>query len=223
MTGDHARAPKQSRSRESFDRVLDAALQLLGEGGYPALTLAEVSRRSRVSIGSIYCRVDSKDDLFRAVHARAIADIEQEFSTIVTRIRRRRLPLRDLVPLLVRELALHLQRHARLLAAFIERGSRDPVVGALGRKAHAQTALDFRLLLLERHTEFVHKDPEQAAATCFHVVYGTVARYLGFGIQHEHAGAGEGNWKQLIADLGLMCLAFLTADLHAITGTTREK
>ncbi len=214
----HARAPKQNRSRESFDRVLDAASQLLIEGGFRALTLAEVSRRSRVSIGSIYCRVDSKDDLFRSLQARSIAAIEQEFSTIVTRIRRRRLPLRELVPLVVRELAMHLQRHARLLGAFIERGSSDPVVAALGRKAHAQTGLDFRLLLLERHNEIVHPDPEQAAATCFHVVYGTAARYLGLGIQHDHGGAGEGNWKQLIADLGLMCLAFLVADLRAITG-----
>jgi len=215
---EHTRTPKQNRSRQSFDRVLEAATALVAEGGYRALTLAEVSRRSRVSIGSIYCRVKSKEDLFRAVHARALAIIEADFAAIATRIRRRRLPLKELVPLLVRELALHLQRHARLLASFIERGGLDPEVAALGRRSHAQTALDFRLLLLDRHAEFVHPDPEHAAATCFHVVYGTVARYLGFGIQHEHGGAGEGNWKQLIADLGLMCLAFLAADLKRITG-----
>jgi AcrR family transcriptional regulator len=217
---EHARTPKQSRSRESFDRVLDAATELVTEGGYRALTLAEVSRRSRVSIGSIYCRVESKDDLFRAMQARSFAAIEDEFSTIVTRIRRRRLPLRELVPQLVKDLAGHLQRHSRLIAACIERGASDPVVGALGRKAHTQTGLDFRLLLLERHAEFVHPDPEHAASTCFHVVYGSLARYLGFGMQRDHSGVAEGNWKQLIADLGLMCLAFLAADLRKITGAT---
>lgn len=209
----HARTPKQSRSRESFDRVLEAATELLAQGGYHSLTLAEVSRRSKVSIGSIYCRVESKDDLVRAVQARAIVDIEREFNEIVTRLRRRRLPLRQLVPALVRELASHLQSHASLLSAFIERAPSDPVIASTGRKSHAQTGLDFRLLLLERHNEFVHPEPEQAAATCFTVVYGALARYLGLGAQRDHAGANEGNWKQLVADLGLMCLAFLATDL----------
>jgi AcrR family transcriptional regulator len=215
----HSRKPKQSRSRESFDRVIEAATELLRERGAQTLTLAEVSRRSKVSIGSIYCRVESKDDLIRVVHARALGNMEHEFAAIINGIRRKRLPLRDLVPLLVRELAQYLRRHADLLSAFIERGAQDPVIASVGRKAHAQTALDFRLLLLERQNEFVHPDPERAAATCFTIVYGALARYLGLGGNRE-SGAGEGDWKQLIDDLGLMSLAFLATDLEQIMGAS---
>jgi AcrR family transcriptional regulator len=211
----HSRSPKQSRSRESFDRVIEAATVLLARGGSHGLTLAEVSRRYRVSIGSIYCRVESKDDLIRVVQARVLVSMEKEFSTMVNRIRRRRLPLGQLVPGLVNELAQFLRRHVALLNAFIQRGTQDTVVASVGRKAHAQTALDFKLLLLERQTEFVHPDPERAAATCFTVVYGALARYLGLGGNRE-TGAGEGDWKQLVDDLGLMCLAFLAMDLHRI-------
>jgi len=57
-----AREPKQDRSRASFERVLDAATALLAERGYSEFTLQELSRRSKVSIGSIYCRVSGKDD-----------------------------------------------------------------------------------------------------------------------------------------------------------------
>ena len=215
MDDKHSRAPKQSRSRESFDRVIEAAIELLDTGGLPALTLAEVSRRSKVSIGSIYCRVASKEDLLRAVQARFLEDMDREFSSMINRLRRRGLPLRELVPALVREQARFLHRHTALINAFVTRGMEDPVVAALGRKYHAQSALDFKLLLLERHNEFLHADPEHAAATCFTVVYGALARYLGLGGNRE-TGAGEGDWKKLIEDLGLMSLAFLAMDLRSI-------
>ena len=57
-----AREPKQDRSRASFERVLDAATALLAEKGYSEFTLQELSNRSKVSIGSIYGRVNGKDD-----------------------------------------------------------------------------------------------------------------------------------------------------------------
>jgi len=216
----HTHAPKQSRSRQSFDRMIEAAKEILHEGGLAALTLAEVSRRSRVSIGSIYCRVDSKEDLIRAVQASSLYAMEHEFAALVNRVRRKALPLRELVPAIVRELAQYLRRHAPLLNAFIERGAQDPVVASVGRKAYAQNALDFKLILLERHAEFRHPDAEHAAATCFTVVYGALARYLGLG-GHVESGAGEGDWKQLVEDLGQMALAFLVMDARQMAQSAK--
>jgi len=209
----HARTPKQRRSRQSYDRMIEAATEILREKGLEALTLAEVSRRSRVSIGSIYCRVAGKEDLIREVQARVLREMEHEFAMLVNRVRRRTLPLRELVPTLVRELAHYLRRHAALLNAFMQQGGRDTHVASVGRRAHHQNMLDFKLILLERHAEFRHPDPEHAAAACFTIVYGALARYLGLGATlGEHAGAGEGDWKELVDDLGLMALAYLTVD-----------
>ena len=196
--------------------MIDAAIEILQEDGLHALTLMEVSRRSRVSIGSIYCRVKGKEDLIRVVQSRALTEMEKEFAALVNRVRRRSLPLNELVPAIVRELALYLRRHANLLTAFMQSGAQDPLVEAAGRKAFQQNALDFRLILLERHAEFRHPDPEHAAATCFMVVYGALARYLGLGAAGATDGAGEGNWNQLVDDLGSMALAFLVVDLQQI-------
>jgi AcrR family transcriptional regulator len=210
----HARAPKQLRSRQSYDRMIEAALDLLKEGGLSALTLAAVSRRSRVSIGSIYCRVESKEALLREVQAVVMNQMEHEFALLVSRVRRKQLSLRELVPTMVRELALYLKRHAEVLSAFMQQGDRDPVVEAVGRKAFQQNVLDFKLVLLDRHADFNHPDPEHAAATCFTVVYAALARYLGLTAgSPTHGGAGEGDFKQLVDDLGLMALAFLVLDL----------
>jgi AcrR family transcriptional regulator len=214
---EHARAPKQTRSRQSFDRVLDAATRILAENGFSGLTLTQVSRQSRVSIGSIYCRVDSKEDLVRAVQERAMKEMDHEFAMLVNRVRRKSLPLRSLVPTMVRELALYLRRHAPLLRAFMQQATNDAVIEAVGKKSFQQNALDFKLILLDRRTEFRHGDPEHAAAMCFTVVYGCLARFLGLGA----AGVEEGDWNRLIEDLGLMALAFLVVDLKQATLSAR--
>jgi AcrR family transcriptional regulator len=222
LNTEFVRSPKQDRSRKAFDRVIGATVEILKADGLQQLTLAEVSRRSDVSIGSIYCRVDSKEDLIRVVQAHVLESFDHEFAVMLNRIRRKSLPLRDLVPAMVRELAAFLRRHAALLSAFMQQGARDPLVASVGRKSHLQTSLDFKLLLLERQAEFHHPDPDHAATTIFTVVYGCLARYLGLGA-HPESGAGEGDWNRLIEDLGLMALAFLVVDLKAATQPAKHR
>lgn len=218
-----ARKPKQTRSQQSYDRMLDAATQILEAGGLQALTLSEVSRRSKVSIGSIYCRVDGKDDLLRAVQARALGQMDREFALLLTRARRRGLPLRELVPTMVRELSNFLRRHAKLLSAFMQQAATDPVIQATGAKSWQQTALDFKLILLERRDEFGHPDPDHAAEMCFIVVYGCLARFLGFNSIDGDAQGAPSNWNELIDDLGLMMLGFLALDLKSATRVPGRK
>ena len=214
MKKSYARQPKQQRSRESYDRVVSAAIELLSEGGLAELTLAAVSRRSKVSIGSIYCRVDSKESLLREVQAIVLQQMEHEFAMLVNRVRRGRLPLAELVPMLISEVAHYLRRHAAPLAAFMQAADRDPVLEEVGGRSFAQTQLDFKLLLVERAEEFGHPDPEHAAITCFTICYAALARYLGLNAGAPgHGGAGEGDWRQLVDDLGLMSLAFILFDL----------
>jgi AcrR family transcriptional regulator len=218
-----ARKPKQTRSQQSFDRMLDAATKILEEDGLAALTLSEVSRRSKVSIGSIYCRVDGKEDLMRAVQARALAQMDREFALLLTRVRRRALPLRELVPTMVRELGNFLRRHSRLLSAFMQQASTDPVIQATGARSWQQTALDFKLIILERRDEFGHPDPEHAAEMCFLIVYGCLARFLGFNSLDSEAQGLPTNWNELIDDLGLMMLGFLALDLKSATRAPGRK
>lgn len=66
------REPKQARSRDGWERVLEVGVQLLEEGGLEALTITEVCRRSAVSPPSLYARVDGKAGLFAAVYERGM-------------------------------------------------------------------------------------------------------------------------------------------------------
>jgi AcrR family transcriptional regulator len=62
------RPPRQSRTRESWQRVLDTGLELLETGGWEALTVSEVCRRCGISAPSLYARVDGRFGLFHAVY-----------------------------------------------------------------------------------------------------------------------------------------------------------
>lgn len=70
------RTPVQARSESSADRMLDAALALLGAGGLRAVTVAAVARESSTSNGSLYHRFGDRTGLLLAVQDRALGDIE---------------------------------------------------------------------------------------------------------------------------------------------------
>ena len=71
------REPKQARSREAWERVLDVGLKLLEEGGVGALTITEVCRRSGINPPSLYARVDGKAGLFAAVYERGMIRVQE--------------------------------------------------------------------------------------------------------------------------------------------------
>src|SRR3954447_25170419 len=72
------RPPKQRRSREAWNRVLDAGVAILEDGGYEAFTIAAVCERARVAPPAIYARTASKDALFLAVYEHGIARLRAE-------------------------------------------------------------------------------------------------------------------------------------------------
>jgi AcrR family transcriptional regulator len=70
------RPPQQERTRASWQRVLDVGLELLSTGGWDALTVSEVCRRSGISAPSLYARVDGRAGLFLAVYDYGMAAVE---------------------------------------------------------------------------------------------------------------------------------------------------
>ncbi|MEA1652799.1 TetR/AcrR family transcriptional regulator [Nitrospirillum sp. BR 11164] len=202
-----ARMPKQNRSHASFERVLEAATALLQERGYEDFTLNEVSRRSGVSIGSIYGRVDSKDALIRTVQARALVDIDEKERRVTDSARWQGYGLDRLVPGVVSEFGEFLKENSPLLRAFMVRAPMDPVIAQTGKRSHEAMAVRFETLLLSRRNEISHPEPERAVHACFAMAYASYARYLGLGSAMNVAG--EGDWTALKGDISLMTLCFL--------------
>lgn len=201
------RPPQQERSRASFERVLDAAQKLLEERGYQAFTLAEVSRRAKVSIGSIYARVPSKDALFYAVHERVMGQIVAAHERLGDPDHWRGLATRELVREAVREVAEPFKANEKFVRVVMHRGAVDDHVAEVGSAASSRQAELFKSLVLTRRDEFVHPDPELAADVAFRLAYCTLARQVMYGPTFESRRPIA--WDALVDELGAACCAYL--------------
>jgi len=61
----------RARLAQARERIVDAALDQLAEGGYASASVAAVARRSGVATGTVYRHFPSKQDLFAEVFRRA--------------------------------------------------------------------------------------------------------------------------------------------------------
>ena len=79
MTVEH-RAPRQQRSKDRVEAILEAALELVVEHGAEALAMREVARRAGVQIGSIYQYFPSKGAIIRELARRNLERVREVLS-----------------------------------------------------------------------------------------------------------------------------------------------
>lgn len=64
------RTPVQQRSRQTYERILTAATDLIAEGGFEAFTTNAVAERAGVNIASLYAYFNDKYDILSELIAR---------------------------------------------------------------------------------------------------------------------------------------------------------
>jgi AcrR family transcriptional regulator len=198
--------PKQRRSRESLERVLKAARELLEEGGYEALSMEELAQRADVNVSSIYARLGSKQGVLYAVHAELLAELADEDRAFGTDIGSDATP-EDVIAGTIAELAALFRRHERLLRVFMIQGDVDEEILRRAAPANAATADAFERRLLTRRHAITHPDPELAADICFRIVYDTLARRLVRGPTFE--SPLHVPWDDLVDELAEVCASYL--------------
>lgn len=192
-----------------MERMLAAARALMLERSNEDFTLQEVSKRGRVSIGSIYLRFESKDNLVRAVLAEATRELIQVEEEMFDRLAAECTTLDAFMPRYVQDYAEVLHGHAPLLRLAMMRAEHDPLVSGPGRRA-AQHAFEQATAAMLRYAgEFGGTDVENRASSAYYVVFATLARQLSLGSTAE--SVTDYDWDQLKRELGKMCLAYLKA------------
>jgi AcrR family transcriptional regulator len=77
--------PKQDRSRRTLARIMAGAIQEFASKPPRDVTIKDVVKRSRSSVGSFYARFDGKDDLLDAVDKRLWDDVEERWESLRSR------------------------------------------------------------------------------------------------------------------------------------------
>ena len=78
--------PKQKRSREMVERLLDAAAATLSERGLEDTTTNHIAEKASVSIGSLYQYFPDKEALLEALMGRISEDIANTFRDHATKL-----------------------------------------------------------------------------------------------------------------------------------------
>ena len=211
------REPKQARSRESFEKTIEAALSLIQECGNDEFTLADVSSRSGVSIGSIYARFEGKELLLRVAHARKMDDIDAVSAYLFAPLPLRPAEvLRDVVREAIDQVITVLVRYADTLRPFMLRATHDPAISRRGAASHEALARHFSHVLEAWQSTAL--DPS-GIDWCFNVVYSVVARRLGLGSTME--GSGDMPWDDIASNLSKMVASYLQSG--PLTGPDHQK
>ncbi|WP_238550573.1 TetR/AcrR family transcriptional regulator [Blastomonas sp. AAP53] len=210
---DVSRKPQQGRSLASLKRMLEAARDLMLERGNEEFTLQEVSERGQVSIGSIYLRFESKDNLVRGVIAESLEALAEEESALVQRLNEGCSDLTSFMFEYVEGYAEVLRKHAPLLRLTMERAEYDPQVAMPGKQHALRAETEATQAMLAHTDEFGGDGPDDhkvKAQSGYHVIFATLARQLSLGSSGEAVHAYD--WNQMKRELARMCVAYLRAD-----------
>lgn len=205
-----SRTPLQGRSKASFERMLATARKLMLERGSEEFTLQDVSKQGNVSIGSIYLRFESKENLVRAVIADHLEAIAKAEDTMIETLRSETTSLVEFVPRYVEAFAEVLRDHAPLLRLSMMRAEFDPLVAEPGRASANRAARLATEAMLAFRSEFAGDDNERRANAAYQIIFATLARQLSLGSTRESAYPQD--WGELKVELGRMCLAYLTCN-----------
>jgi AcrR family transcriptional regulator len=163
--------------------VLQAGLEVLIECGFEGFTLQEVSRRSGVSIGSIYGRVDGREALILAIHERAMAGLREQEERFERDAAVEGLTPRQLVETLVHDMAHIMLDNAPVLRVFMRQAPMNPEIWRRGAGNSESAARSFRSAFLAHREQLRHPDPELGVDVAYRMVYCTIARRLTHGPQ----------------------------------------
>jgi AcrR family transcriptional regulator len=119
------RAPRQERSRQSQERVLETFAAMLASLPFERITMAELARRARVAVTSIYARFEDKRALVLALHERHVADTMRFTDAELDPGRWRGKGLAAIVRGILDGVVVRQRRREHLLRAALVLGDRD--------------------------------------------------------------------------------------------------
>lgn len=143
-----------------MNRILDAAEELIGEKGEPAVSIGEIARRAKSSVGGFYARFRDKDELLVALHERRLIEVRKQVAETLEPTQWAEKSLSEVVRACVRSLITHSHQRPRLNAAFVAAVVADPDRWAPAVAFRSQMIDGFSRLVLTRRAEIHHPEPE---------------------------------------------------------------
>jgi AcrR family transcriptional regulator len=102
------RQPKQKRSQQRVERILEAAAEVFASVGYEAATTHAIASRAKTAIGSLYQFFPDKLAIFHALEARHMEQVRAIHAKLMTP-QMAQLPLKQMIQQLVETFAVYFE------------------------------------------------------------------------------------------------------------------
>ena len=140
------RPPRQARSRQSQERVLDAFAAMLAEQPFEQIRMADLARRAAVAVTSIYARFEDKRALVLALHERHVDETRRVTDELLDPRKWAGADLETIVRAVMTRIVAHQRPRTPLLRTALLVNDRDVEV----RVAHLMRHGSERLAVLVR-------------------------------------------------------------------------
>ncbi|MFJ4828631.1 TetR/AcrR family transcriptional regulator [Streptomyces sp. NPDC088747] len=145
---DALRAPQQDRSRDKLERIYEVSVELLVEGGWDAVTVGSVERRSGVSRGAFYLRFPHREALLDYTRRRLVATVGEDQDAAFERARAAGARTLDEAVLVAVEAIAHVfRRHGPALLRLDRQEEENEAEKGAGATAMNRLSEEFRSVL----------------------------------------------------------------------------
>lgn len=211
MTDKLVFAPKQERSQQTQERLLQATRELLEETVFEELTIQQIATRAGCSVGTFYGRFKNKEAVLPLLLRTHYAETEEEIDRVFAAERWRGASLDKRVNAVVEHVASIAVRQPGLIRTLALRNYQRPETIPASIRASAQRILG-RLgeVLLEARREIRHPSATTAVEVGLLMVATSLReRIVLTGATHSSTLSLDP--KRLIEELEGALLAYLTA------------
>lgn len=175
------RPPQQVRSRETLDRILDAAEQVLDTKAFGDATLAEIMDRAGVTVGAFYRRFPDKDALLHHLDERFFAEVHRRGHEVLDPARWPAASAREIIREFTTQVVEIYSTRRGLLRSLFLRARTDVVLQQSALKVNEVFIARLVTLLLPRQAEMTHPDPERAVELGYVMLVGALRELVIFG------------------------------------------
>ena len=157
---------KQSRSRESLQRLLNAAAEVLTERGLEGATIPRIAAKAGLSPGAVYRRFPDKDALLQNVVLTVLEQIDKNTRTLLTPEFARQGSLRHFAEQIIQKSLQGHRQNATLMRALDQYILTHPNVAFKKKvnRLNIRTTRRVADFLLLKRKEIKHPDPEGAVS-----------------------------------------------------------
>jgi len=197
------RPPRQERSRRSQERVLDTLAAMLATRPFDRITVADLARRARVAVTSIYARFEDKRALVLALHERHVVETTRFCDALLEPAAWQNAGLETVVRSIIARIVAHQRTRTQLIRTVLIIGDRDVELRAAHLMRHA--SLQLATLLRPRLPHLAPAGRDRAVDFALRAVMAVLQQRLVF--PTTEPGRYRLSDKELVRRLGDLFLA----------------